>query len=183
MLTVLVSLAVAGCLSHGGVAYAPVDNVGFAEMRELRELDGIYRDRSERVVHRSGEAYLVESLTGLLWRSALVAAVTVEVRARDADSLSIKAHDRHGVVLGEQILVSGRDFGFVDGRLRFRRSNLLLQDRQDELFGPDVTDVELGIDQRGDLKVRTVFRGAGVVVLVPAVVDQTMEFRFLRVGD
>lgn len=180
---VLVSLLQAACVSSGDVAYAPANNVGFAVMDELRDIDGIYLDRSEKAVHESGEGYIVESLAGILWRLPLVATLTVEVRALDAESLSIKALDRAGGTLREQVFVAGRDFEFAEGRIRFRRSNLLLQDRQDELLGPDVTVVEFGIDQRGDAKVRTVFSGAGIVVVLPAVINQTMEFRFPRVGE
>lgn len=179
------ALILAACVVSTDGGYAPPGNTEFVAMHRLGELDGVYRGTSDASVGRSG-GRIWESLGKIIWpdeRTLHSHAARVEIRAQGEGRLLVKAFDYDGVERKRQVFAAGRDFDFTAGRIEFHRRNLLLQDRQDPLLGPDVTKVVMGLDQQRQGKVRLSYAGAGLFMFVPTAIRQTTDLRFRRIGD
>jgi len=170
-------------ISDGG--FAPVENTDFVVMEKLSELDGVYRHISDASVDRSGGKIWV-GLGEILWpddRTALTDIVRFEIRAQGNDKFFLKAFDYNGMERIQKVYLADQDFAFSNGRVKFHRGNLLLQDNKDPILGPDVTMIEMGVDQERQLKVSITTTGAGLLLFIPGAIHQTTELKFLRTGD
>ncbi|HSQ01519.1 MAG TPA: hypothetical protein VL049_30215 [Candidatus Dormibacteraeota bacterium] len=172
----------AGC----SFSSAPPDDVDFAAVTDLHQLDGRYRNRGQGA---PGDAPLLLSALVFPTDTALAhAAIEVlEVRATSPDTLTVRAIGAQGVVVTEGTFVAGRDFTLDEGRVRIghRWAPLSYSPEHapdDPLVGPRTETVELGIDRRGQGKYRSSFTGAGLVYLiVPIAFHQAREVRFERI--
>jgi len=176
-------LLLSACISDSG--FTPVGNTDFIVIKNLQELDGVYKGISDASIGKSG-GKIWESLGKFLWpddRTLHINIARVEIRAQEDKKLLVKAFDYDGKECKQQVFVIGQDFDFSDGRIKFRRGNLMLQDNEDPLLGPDVKMFEIGIDQKRNGKVRISYTGAGVVIFIPIAIHQTTELRFQRISD
>ena len=180
---ILLLLLSACVISDGG--FAPVGNTDFVAIKKMSELDGIYNGISDASIgHSDGKIW--EGLGKFLWpndRTLHINIARVEIRAQEDNKLLVKAFDYDGKERKQQIFVVGQDFEFSEGRIKFRRGNLVMQDHEDPLLGPDVKMFEIGIDQERNGKVKIVYTGAGVFAFIPIAIHQTTELRFKRISD
>jgi hypothetical protein len=180
----LAALVAAGCVFSS----APPDNLDFAPVTDLRQLDGRYRNRGQGA---PGEA--PRFLSVLVLPTAVgvdhASIAVVEVRATDASTLTVRALGAEGAVVSEGTFVAGRDFSLEEGRLRLSHRWALLSYSpeyapDDPLVGPRSETVELGLDLRGHGKYRSRFTGGGLVYLiVPVFFRDVTDVRFERIGD
>jgi len=173
------------CVISRGGGFAPHNNIDFVSVKKLSELDGVYRGISDESVGHSG-GKIWEGIGKIIWphdRTLHTNIARVEIRAQGEDKLLVKAFDYKGLERKQQVFVKCHDFDFTGGRIKFRRGNLVLQDHEDPLIGPDVTTVEMGIDKNRNGKVIITFSGTGVFMIVPAAINQTTELRFQRIVE
>lgn len=180
----LAALLATGCVFSS----APPDDVDFAALTDLRQLDGRYRNHGEG---ETGAPPVFLSAVLFAAEPALdhAAVEIVELRASDAEALAARAVGAQDVVIAERTLVAGRDFALAEGRLRLSRRSALLgyspseQTPDDPLVGPRSESAELGLDRRGDGKYRSRFVGGGLVYLIfPVYIHDTTDIRFPRLS-
>lgn len=182
----VVSCALASLLA-GSCSYsaAPADDVEFADLHDLRQLDGGYRNRGVSAPDAANPVFL----STVVFPSAAAldheAIDIIDVRARDASTLVVKAIDARGNTVATAEYVEGQDFALRNGRVRLRREGALLGAAPDDpLVGPRKETVEIGLDLRRAGKYRRSFSGAGLVyLLVPVAIRDTEDVRFERVAD
>lgn len=180
---ILLLLLSACVISDSG--FAPVDNTDFIVIKKLNELDWIYNSISDASFGRSG-GKIWEGLGKFLWpndRTLHINIARVEIRAQKNNKLLVKAFDYDGKERKQQVFIDGHDFDFSDGRIKFHRGNLMLQDHEDPLLGPDVKMFEIGLDQKRNGKVKINYSGTGLFMFIPVAIHQTTELRFKRVSN
>jgi hypothetical protein len=180
-------LLVGGCV--GVFSSSPPDNVEFASVTDLHQLDGRYRNRGEGAPDAQWTTYL----SALIFPGDTAldhgAIESIHVRATSATGLAVRALDARGVVIKESGFVRGREFELEEGRLRIRTrfavSPFVENEAPDNPFvGPMKETVELGIDLRGHGKYRSSTFVAGLVYLfMPIVVGGSDQVRFERFTD
>lgn len=181
----LILLALAGCVFW--TKSGPPDDADFARVAEVRDFDGVYRNRG---VAGDGDATPTEVfLSGLIWPGEMKldhpGVETVDFRAVDDGVVRVRALGSDGAVRRESTFVEGRDFVLERGRVRIRRESALLSHSPDDpLVGPRVEQIVLGLDELGQGRSRSTFRGAGLIYLIlPVAISTTDEVRFERVAE
>lgn len=177
------ALLAAGC----SFSSVPPDNLAFASVTDLRQLDGRYRNRGEG---EPGAAPLFLAALVFPTQTALdpASVEVLEVRATGPATLAVRAEDAQGAVVAAGEFVAGRDFTFDEGRVRISQRCALLSYSpesapDDPLVGPRSESVELGIDLHGQGKYRSRFMAVGLVYLiVPVAFRDVREVRFERIG-
>ena len=168
---------------------APPDNVEFASVTDLHQLDGRYRNRGEGSPEQEWSLFLSTLVfpgDKTLDHASIAA---IDVRATSATALVVRALDAHGIVVKESAFVRGREFDLKEGRLliskRFAVSPFIESEARDNPFiGPMTETVELGIDLRGHGKYRSSNFAAGLVYLfMPVVLGGRDHVRFERIED
>ncbi len=167
-----------GCV--GWIDSKPENNVDFAMIEQLSDLDGTYQSQGEV---ESGEAF--SSLSWLIWPDKELdhkAILNIEVKAINDTTIQVKGMGAEGVVK-ESILVQGKDFKLKSGRIQIRRGAQVSGFKRGEAFiGPVYENIELGLDQRGDGKYKSGNFAAGLVFsVVPFAFGGSEEIRFKRV--
>lgn len=179
------ALAVALAATACSLSTAPADNVEFATLTDLHQLDGRYRNRG---IGASDSQYTY-FLSAILFPGEPPldheSIESIDVRATDTRSITVQALDSMNAVIRQVDFVEGRDFALAAGRLRIHRHGALLSQAVDDpLVGPRVETVELGLDLRGAGKYRSTFTGAGLVwLLVPVAVHAADDVRFERIEE
>lgn len=183
----LATLVAGGCISV--LSTAPADNVEFATVTDLHQLDGRYRNRGEGGPEQQWPTFLSQLLfpgDKALDHSSIDA---IDVRTTSTTTLTVRALDADAVVTKESAFVRGQHFELKEGRLlisrRFAFSPAIRSEAPDNPFiGPMTETVELGIDLRGHGKYRSSAFAAGLVYLfLPVALGGSDQVRFERIED
>jgi len=181
-------LLILAALLPGCGASMPPNNVGFARLSTIRDLQGSYENRGELAEGvNSGPRYL----SAVIWPEAngtglgrpdiphaRIETIVVEVVGDTALLVRALAGDE---VVKEETYVQGRDFQFQSGRLVLRRGYRSDVGRDSPVLGGTHTSVELGLDEQGQGKYKMTETSAGLAYLViPFIGGQTWEARFVR---
>lgn len=174
LILLFLALALGGCFTA-----RPPNNSEFAEVSDIRQLQGVYQNIGESKPG-TGPHYL----SAILWGNTVPSTAhklikTIEVRVVGDKTLSVKAQGAEGVIK-EEVYVEGKDFNIVSGRIRLKQK---LGFGGEGIAGPTYEAVEIGLDQRGHGKYSEHTTFAGIVLLVPFAFYQTTEVRFVRLGD
>lgn len=174
-------VALAGCW------HRPPDDAGFGEVRDLNDLEGVYRNVPEEAPGGANPAY-PHRLSRILWPSDKgldhLAIETVDVRKADARTLRVRALTPEGAVVKEGTYVEGRDFALRKGRLVLvDRPGIAGFKAGEPIIGVYVEGAQIGLDERGQGKYRTGFAVAGLVFsFFPMVYSDTEDMRFIKVA-
>lgn len=165
------------CLVCGCVTSAPPDNLSFAKIEQLHEIEGVYSNRGE-----PPPLFLSE----LIWPGGLGAPGRqvrhIEVRAVDAKTLQVSAIGRDNSVIQRDVFVEGKDFELHHGVIRLKARPI--GEVSADAVGIGYEEIVLGIDEAGHGKYRLKGMAAGAAFLVmPMVAGVSEEVRFQRLGD
>ena len=100
-------------------------------------------------------------------------------RALDRTRLRVSAR-RDGRVIQVAEFVEGDHFQFHAGRIEL---SVAVDGANDNIVGLALVKTTLGVDQRGDGKMRETVAGAGIALLIPFALAGQEHVRFRRVGD
>lgn len=184
---VVAMLVAGGCV--GVFSSAPPDNVAFASVTDLQQLDGRYRNRGEGAPDAQWSTFLSALIFPGDKTLAHASIAAIDVRATSATTLAVRALDAQGIVVKEAAFVRGREFELKEGRLRistrFAVSPFIESEASDNPFiGPMTETIELGIDLRGHGKYRSSTFVAGLAYLfMPLVGGGSDQVRFERIEE
>lgn len=168
----LLMVIVSGCASH-----RPENNSTFAEINNLQQLEGTYRNLGESQPG-TGPFYL----SAILWpgetRKYHSDIVTIQVTAIGDKRAFLRGFGKNGIIR-EAVYEEGKDFFFDSGRIRIKRKTT---DSGQGVAGVGYETAEIGIDAQGHGKYSQTSTFAGVVYLIPVAWHQKDEVRFLRIG-
>ena len=172
ILACLLSYTVCGCVTS-----APPENLSFAEIEQLHEVEGIYSNRGE-----PPPLFLSE----VIWPGGLDAPDRqvrhIEVRAVDAKTLQVSAIGRDSSVIQRDLFIEGKDFELHHGVIRLKARPI--GEVSGDAVGIGYEEISLGIDEAGHGKYRFKGMAAGAAFLVlPVVAGVSEEVRFQRLGD
>jgi hypothetical protein len=177
-ISLLALVALCGCTT-----LRPHDDVGFGEMDSVRELEGTYANRGE--IDAQVPTLLLSSI---IWpRDTDMDHTSIEavnIRALDDVTLVVRALS-DTVTVREEQFVSGRDFEFKSGRLTLDVGPKMVGDKAGEaIFGVRSLDIEVGLDERGDGKLRSKSAFIGLAYMViPIAGGETRHIRFTRIDE
>lgn len=178
------SIWVVATMLGGCFTSAPPGNLDFAEIGQLSDLDGVYRNL--------GEAPSLQlRLSELVWPDAEdldhAAIERIDVRAVDAETLAVTATDKGGAVIRRENFVEGEDFKIRDGAIQLRKRMVGTPadaEAAAHFLGMGYEDVDLGLDQAGHGKYRSKGMVAGTVfIFIPIAAGGSDEVRFRRLSD
>lgn len=172
------TLILSGCISSS----APKDNVDFARVERLSDLDGTYQNQSKWVSDQT-PSYL----SSLIWPEDNIdpkTIGTIEVKAITDESIQVKGLGANEIkeVKKESILVEGKDFNLHAGRIVLDQYTEFGPQAGGIFVGPMTGSSELGLDQHGHGKLKKSTFFAGLAFLVyPIASGGTDEIRFKRI--
>lgn len=160
----------AGCHS------VPPNNVDFSQISDIKELEGIYNNYGEgqpntRFVY----------LSQLIWQKEEglkhYAIQSVEFKKVNEMTLLVKAIGENGATLKEEAFIEGKDFEISSGCMPLPGHFGFPY----PIVGVSYENSDFGIDMKrdGKYKARTTSTGL-LALLIPLVLTETEEFRFLR---
>ncbi len=170
-----VTLLLSGCSSNGIDADNP-----FAASSSLQALAGVYQNKAQ-TDHPQAPAL---RLSTIIWREPGLAhdeVEKVEVAVIDEKTLQVSAIGSQGVVRTDRF-IKGKHFNFRDGQLELQRENSLLGFTSGEvMLGIGSGKLTLGVDTKGQGKVRHEGVAAGLVFLfLPMAIQTNEDYRFVR---
>ena len=165
------------CFVCGCVTSAPPENLSFAEIEQLHEVEGVYSNRGE-----PPPLYLSE----VIWPGGLDAPDRqvrhIEVRAVDANTLQVSAIGHDNSIIQRDLFVEGKEFELDHGVIRLKARPI--GGVSADALGIGYEEIALGIDEAGHGKYRLKGMAAGAAFLVlPVVAGVSEEVRFQRLGD
>ena len=171
--TIVLALAlVTGCFT------GPSDNAGFGSIQDLAQLDGVYRNLGD-----SGNPQARVLLSEIIWPEDTSlphkSIDAIEVREIAAGTLIVNAL-RRGVVIKEDTFVEGVNFTLQSGRIRLKHG---MSFPNDNIAGAAYTQIDMGIDKRGQGKYRESGAFIGVALLIPVALAGSSDVRFERLHD
>lgn len=169
---VLALAPVTGCFT------GPSDNAGFGNIQDLAQLDGTYRNLGD-----SGNPQARVYLSEIIWPEDTSlphkSIGAIEVRETAAGTLTVKAL-RRGTVIKEDTFVEGVNFTLQSGRILLKRG---MSFPNDNIAGAAYTQIDIGIDARGQGKYRESGAFIGVGLLIPVAIMGSSDVRFERLHD
>jgi hypothetical protein len=176
-------------LSGCDFSAAPPADVGFDDIEELNDLDGVYQNLGEGGPD-TDTTYLTDTiyLSEIIWPDATssdhLQIERIEVRAIDASSVTVTAFGWDGAVKKQENFVEGEDFTLNDGKIQMRgdvSGILSTKVGAVEVFSEGV---ELGIDKTG----HGIYRGTesyvgAAFVVTPIAAGARNDVRFERLSD
>ena len=175
----VLGLALAALLLQGCISTGPPGNAHFADINNVEQLAGVYRNLGEQRKD-APPVYL----SAQIWpeRKDHSAITTIEVEALDSKTLLVKAHGKDGVVK-EETFVAGKDFEIRDGRVRLKEAVGFagLIETQAHAMGPTYERDEIGVDRRGHGKLSKRTGFVGLFMMVPVAFGVREDVRFRRV--
>ncbi len=169
-----INLVLSGCISSS----APKDNVDFARVESLSDLDGTYQNQGEGKL-----GPVADYLSSLIWPEEKINPKSIEfieVKALNDNTVRVKGIWGKEIVK-ESLLVEGKDFNLDSGRIAFGK-NVGFYGETGPLAGPHASGFELGIDQHGHGKLKESGFFAGLVFLaIPVAYGGSYELRFRRI--
>lgn len=169
---VIVVAVLEGCISF----HAPPESAAFEPIRNLRQLEGVYRNRGES---ERRSYYLSVVIWGDMHMGDPDAIQEVAVRVVDEKRVLVTARSDDGF-LQKKIFEKGKDFEIVGGRIRVQQEFGMANEGT---AGPTYNGSELGIDTKGHGKFKSTFAFAGIVLLIPAAIYEVDEVRFVKLRD
>ena len=154
----------------------PPDNVDFGNIQTIKALEGVYQNLGE-----GEQGYEPIYLSSVIWpklaRIDHSSITTIEVRFLNPNGLLVRAISRTGVYK-EEMFVEGKDFETHSGRIRLKQSISL---SKDGFLGPMYEQKQLGLDRKGQGKLKTQGGFAGLVMgFIPYATGGSSEVRFIR---
>jgi hypothetical protein len=173
---ICLGLFISGCV----VLSAPVGNSDFDYIETLDQLEGKYQNLGE-----GGTESIEFYLSRLIWpREADFdheIIDTIEVLNVHKNTLIVRAVSE-GIILKQNKFIEGEDFVMVDGRIRLKQDATFLGMRGEPIVGPYYESLELGVDQRGQGKLRQLSAGAALIYLaIPVGGVGKTDVRFPRI--
>lgn len=173
--------ALVACLLVGCVS-APPQNQPFSDVQDLGNLAGTYNN----VGNPSGY------LTTLLWPSArdFFLVGEAEVPHSAAKSIRVKVSGKvvlveaiaHNCVIGSRTFTEGQEFQLSEGRILLRKETAVIHPGAG--IGPSYDKLELGLDTKGDGKIRSTGAFVGLLLtMIPMAGYEQRDVRFARVTD
>jgi len=167
-----------GCFTTG-----PTDNLGFADIEQLSDLDGVYQNRGEPESAQLWLSQIVWPDVDGLFHGGID---RIEVRVADAQSLEVTAMDASSTVVRRDIFVEGVDFKLSSGVLQLGH-NVHAPPNVEAAFhyaGLAYEDVNLGLDKAGHGKYQSKGVTAGVALMfIPIAAGGSDEVRFRRISE
>jgi len=161
---------ISGCHS------VPPDNVDFAQINNIKELEGVYNNYGEgkpntRFVYLSQLIWQKEEgLNHFLIQS-------VDIKMVNDKTLLIRGLAENGSIIKEEAFIEGKDFELAAGLISLPGNCGFPY----PIVGISYENSELGIDMKNDGKCKTRTTSAGLLALaIPLILIETEEFRFLR---
>ncbi len=170
------------CVLTYACATVPSNNVDFATIESVYDLEGSYRNQGEQ---KAGE-YLPVMLSAVIWPKESTLKhkeiKLIKVRALDSTSIVVSAISENKIEK-EETFIEGKHFTLTKGRIRLRHGfGLHGATAEDPLAGPYYGSVELGIDQKGQGKLMTKEVTVGLIYfIIPIGYAGSDEIRFRRV--
>jgi len=184
-ITWIAAIMLSGC----DFSAAPPANVGFDDIEQLNDLDGVYQNLGEGGPD-TDTTYLTDTiyLSEIIWPDVTsrdhLQIERIEVRAIDAGSVTVTAFGWDGVVKKQENFVEGEDFTLNDGKIQMRgdvSGILSAKVGAVEVFSEGV---ELGIDKTGHGKYRGTESYVGTAfVVTPVAGGARNDVRFERLSD
>jgi hypothetical protein len=171
-------MLLSGCFTTG-----PADNLGFADIEQLSDLDGVYQNMGEPVSMGILLSHLIWPDVEGLYHTRID---RIEVRAVDADTLEVTGQDSSERVVQRGIFVEGKDFKISGGTIQLSRKIQAPPDAESatHFLGVAYEDVDLGLDEAGHGKYRSGGVAGGLVLMfIPIVVGGSDEVRFNRIDE
>ena len=161
----------------------PADNAGFARIKQLSDLDGVYENQGEGVIQ--------VQLSELVWPDAAdldhFRIDRIEVRAVDADTLEVTAKDGSATVVKHGLFVEGKDFKISGGTIQLSRKVRAPPGDAEAVttfLGLAYEDVDLGLDEAGHGKYRSGGVAGGLLFMFfPIAMGGSDEVRFNRMDE
>lgn len=160
---------ISGCHS------VPLNNVDFAQIKNIKELEGSYNNYGEG---KSNTRFVY--LSQLIWQNEEglqhFSIQSIEVKMANERTLSVRAMGENGVIK-EEVFVQGEDFDFSSGLIPLPGHFGFPY----PIIGSSYENSGFGLDIRtdGKYKVRTTTAGL-LALIIPAAFTETEEFRFKR---
>jgi len=173
------TIFLSGCFTSG-----PPDNLGFSEIVQLNDLDGVYENLGE------GGSFELR-LSQLVWPDVEDLEHTqinrIEVRAIDKNTLSVTATDKIAVIVKDEDFVAGKDFKIKDGVIQLSRRVVippLDSESMTHFLGIGYEDVDIGLDEAGHGKYRSKGVTGGLLFMwFPIAAGGSNDVRFRRLAD
>jgi len=173
---ICMTLILSGC---AGWSYeVPEDNVDFAKIERLSDLDGTYQNQSEGA---SGQPTYY--LSSLIWPEGKIgpkAIETIEVKAITGSSILVKGRWGKKEVVVESILVEGQDFHLNSGYISIRQQVDFIPS-ETNIPGIYYNSQKLGLDEQGHGKLKESYFMTGLAVMIPFAFSGGNEVRFKRI--
>ena len=170
------TLILSGCV--GSQYSVPEDNVDFAKIEHLSDLNGTYQNQSEGASEQP-----TYYLSSLIWPEEKIdpnTIWTIEVKAINGNTIQVKGI-RANTIVKKSILVEGEDFHLSSGRISIQQQAGLIPS-ETKVVGIHSGSRELGLDEQGHGKLKESYFMTGLAVMViPIAFSGGNEVRFKRI--
>ncbi len=181
----IAAILLSGCYFPSG----PPADMGFDDIEQLNDLDGVYQNLGEGGPD-TDTTYLTDTiyLSEIIWPDATsrdhVQIERIEVRTIDAGSVAVTAFGWDGVVKKQENFVAGEDFTLDDGKIQMHADVAGILSAKVGAVGVFSEGVELGIDKTGHGKYRGTGSHVGTAfVVIPIAGGPRDDIRFERLSD
>jgi len=184
MTNLLLLLSIMSILLGCATSSTPPNNSDFAPITTLKDLEGVYSNAGTRDASVRYPIFL----SSIIWPKVKGInhdkITTIEVRATDSHTLSVKAIRQDGIER-EDTFVEGTDFILNSGRIRLKFHNGIAGFKGDEpMIGVYNEEVEVGVDLKGDGKYRSKGNAVGLVYsFLPIALSSREDVRFIKIGN
>jgi hypothetical protein len=174
-------------LSDGCISNKPPANSEFAYIKNIKELNGLYknRGRGERTPEEEDRLKIHPVfLSALIWRNPNEmdhkSIEKIKIKQKDDDTLVIQAIKKDGTIFKEKELTKGKDFKISSGRIDLYWG--VTEASPAKTLGIIYGYASTGIDTDNNGKFKTGGTMVGLVAcLIPMIVSGTEEYRFDRI--
>ena len=159
-----------GCVSK----VAPVGDAGFKKIQDIKELNGCYKNVGESGNKRKTD------LSYFIWKDKKIEhknITTMCVSTIDSNSISLIGKDKNNKTLYTQKYSKGNDFTIESGKITLKNK---LGVANDNFAGATYESVVIGLDTEGNGRVQRGDTFAGVALLIPIVMHESIIYKFLR---
>lgn len=170
---VLIVTLLAGCVS------GPPQNQPFLDIQSLSRLTGTYSNAGDPGGYLTALLWPSEREYFLLGENRIPHKMVNSIRVNASDKTVLVEAIANGCIVGSRTFTRGREFEFSDGRILLRRETAILQPGGG--IGPSYDRLELGLDSKGDGKLRSTGAFAGLLIaLIPIAAYERSDVRFVR---
>jgi len=174
-------------LSNGCISYEPPDNAEFAEIKDIKELTGLYqnRGRGERTPEEEDRLKVPPRyLSALIWYKPKEvdhkSIDKIKIKQKNSDTLIIQAIKEDGSIIKEKELIKEKDFKISSGRINLGWG--ITEASPVKTLGLIYHYASTGIDKDKNAKFKTGGTMVGLMAcLIPMFISGTEEYRFERI--